>query len=100
MWPEELVRRACQKIAAKLLNVDRKMGNALHCVDVDDRADAVCQPDHSPDVVDRAGGVAGQTERHQSGAAVDLAFEMIVVERTVLGVDVGKANHHSSLLQR
>ena len=85
MRPEELVRRADEHVAAPRGDVDRPVRAVVDGVDPGERAGLVGQLDDAADVRRRADGVRGRRERHDARPVGQLAREVVVVEREVVG---------------
>ena len=72
MRPEELIRRANQKIAVEVADINRAVGRVVDGINISQCAHSVSQANNLPHVVDgphRIGSVAG---RHQPSARGDL----------------------------
>ncbi len=88
---EELVRRAGQEIAVPILHIDRPMRRIVDGIEKDLGSRAVSQPTERFHVVDRADHVGGTRHRQPADPLVQVAAQVIEVQRAILGPNVDEA---------
>ena len=85
MGAAELVGRAEEDVAAELGDVDRLVGCVVDGVDPRERPGLAGERADPARVGDAAGGVRGEREGDDPGAVRELALEVVVVDRELVG---------------
>jgi hypothetical protein len=100
MRPEELVRRAHEEVDAGRFDVDRAMRAVVDRVHPRERACFVREVCDASNVRDRPDGVRGPGESDDASPLRELAFEIVHVDRAVLLVQVGEADHEAEVARQ
>jgi hypothetical protein len=87
MWPEEFIRGANEKIAAKILYIGGYMRHRLHCVNVGPRAGFVCFCADRLYIIDRARQITGATDTDQFRPVRQNVIELIKIILEGFGIE-------------
>ena len=100
MRSEKFVAGADQEVAIERAHIDRSVGRVVHGVDISQRPGCVRQAHYFLHRVDRTNRIRGIADRYQPGTIVDLARQVVHVERAVSLADRDALNGDAPFLER